>query len=104
MTRTHGITHYTPDTCFGCRVKTVGFPATNPTFVPHFNHAVGRYVTSDRDFRDALKVCAEVNSVATGMDHCYEPRYPADMTQVPYPEADGVLEEKGRIVAKAMGS
>ncbi len=90
--RTHGVTHWAPESCPGCRYKTVMFPASNPTFEPHFNHAVGRYVTSDRDFRDALKQCAERNSVATGMDHNYEPRYPSDMRQVPYPEADEVLE------------
>lgn len=25
MEETHGVTHWLPDTCFGCRVKTIGF-------------------------------------------------------------------------------
>lgn len=25
MQHTHGVTHWLPDTCFGCRVKTLGF-------------------------------------------------------------------------------
>jgi Fe-S-cluster-containing dehydrogenase component len=25
MTRTHGVTHFDPDTCFGCKVSTIDF-------------------------------------------------------------------------------
>lgn len=99
--RTHGVTHWQPDTCFGCRVTTVAFPATNPTFEPHYNWSVGRYVTTRQDFEDALKRCAEDNSVATGIDHDYEARYSRDMPEAPYRQADEILETKGRIVAEA---
>lgn len=100
--RTHGVTHYDPDRCFGCRIKSVSFPANNPTFAPHYNHAVGRWVTSDRDFRDALKQASDANSEATGMEHNYEPRYPGDVASVPYRESDGVLDDRGRAISEAM--
>jgi hypothetical protein len=65
-----------PD-CFGCRVKTVQFRAT-PAFQPHFNHSVGQFVSTDREYRDALKRCAEDQSARTGIDADYQPRYPGD--------------------------
>jgi hypothetical protein len=60
-----------------------------PTFVPHHNWAVGRYVTSDRDFRDALKARSDEQSQLTGIDHDYQPRYPGDRP-APTSDMDGV--------------
>ncbi len=34
MNRTHGITHYDPETCFGCKVQTVGFAPSIFTTTP----------------------------------------------------------------------
>ena len=95
MALTHGVTHWDPDNCTGCRYKTVQVAAT-PAMQPHFNHAVGDYVTSDRDFREALKRAGERNSLATGMNHEYEPRYPGDLPEPPHREADGVLDTRAR--------
>ena len=45
----------------------------------HFNHAVRDYVSNQRDFEDKLKMAAEKNSIATGIDHEYVPLTPAEM-------------------------
>lgn len=97
MTRTHGITHFDPDLCEGCKISTLSFGA--PVFKPHFNWAVGQYVNNDREYRDALKSCAERNSLSTGLDHNYEPRYPGEVE--PIREADQAVEDHLR--AKADG-
>lgn len=93
MIRTHGRTHFTPETCFGCCVLTLSIQPT-PCFQPHYNYSVGRYVNNDREFRDALKYRAEQNSIATGLTHDYEPRYPGETE--PIREADGVLDDTAR--------
>lgn len=79
--------------CFGCKLRTLQFAAA-PAMQPHFNHSVGQYINSDREFRDALKRSSERNSIATGIDHDYQPRYPGD-TEVPHPggEAGDALEK-----------
>ena len=77
MIRTHGVTHFDPSDCFGCRLTTIRFG--RPAFEPHFNWAVGQYVRNESEFKEALKACAEANSIATGTDHHYEPR---DMREV----------------------
>ena len=95
MQRTHGELHYDPDNCFGCKLISLQFPAaTGPAFKPHFNYAVGKFVRTDKEFRDELKRCAERNSIATGTDHDYQPRYGSDLQ--PIREADQVLEDRAR--------
>ena len=96
---THGVTHFTPDTCPGCRYKTIQFSPL--TFQPHFNHSVGAYVNTDREFRDELKRCSERNSIATGTDHNYEPRYNGDLK--PITSADSVLDTRARNLSSALG-
>lgn len=93
MKRTHGSTHFTPDTCFGCQVLTLSIQPVR-CFQPHFNYAVGKYVNNDREFRDALKRRGEQNSIATGLDTDYQPRYPGETE--PIREADGVFDETAR--------
>ena len=88
MTRTHGVTHYTPESCFGCRVLTVQFRPTC-AFQPHYNWSVGEYVETDRDYRDALKRCSDEQSARTGIDADYQPRYPGDI-----PHGDTTSTEK----------
>lgn len=56
----------------------------------HFNHAVGSYVSNEREFRDALKVMSEEQSYRVGIDHEYEYLSPADMADA---SAHGVTEE-----------
>lgn len=101
MKQSHGVDHWLPDSCFGCRVKTIQYPAFHgPAFKPHYNYAVGKYVSTDREFRDALKVCSERNSVSTGIDHNYEPRYGSDLK--PMQDADGVLDIRARNLSKQL--
>jgi hypothetical protein len=93
--RTHGITHFTPDTCSGCRYKTIGISAT-PAFQPHFNWSVGKYVNSDREFKDELSRASERASEGLGIDHDFQPRYPGERTEVPYANSDEVLNTRAR--------
>jgi len=79
MDRTHGVTHYNPDSCYGCKIRTIQLAA--PAFTPHYSYTVGRYVTSWSDFNDALKRCGE----QAGAD--YEPIHPADLRANPPPES-----------------
>lgn len=97
----HGYTHYDPDNCFGCKVKTVQLrPST--AFQPHFNYSVGEYVETEEQFRSSLRRRADENSIATGTDHNYEMRDPGEMRSsgVPYPEADGILDTQGSEMVK----
>jgi putative FmdB family regulatory protein len=59
-------------------------------FIPHFNHAVGAHVTSDRHFSDLLKVRSEQNTIATGTEHNYSRVDPGDM---PEPSRDSSIFE-----------
>ena len=63
--------------CAGCGSteplrRVFGF-ALKPAMAPHFNNALGRYVTSDRDFGDGLKRASETASITTGIEHDYKP-------------------------------
>jgi hypothetical protein len=80
-------------TCFGCKVKTLQIQS-GPVFRPHYNWSVGKYVETDSQYRDELKRCAESNSIATGVEHDYQPRYPGETE--PIREADGVLDDTAR--------
>jgi hypothetical protein len=44
-----------------------------PMFQDHFNTSVGKYVTSDQQFRDELKRGSEAATLRTGLEHHYEP-------------------------------
>jgi hypothetical protein len=70
-------------------------------FQAHYNWAVGAYVNNEQEYRDQLKYCAERNSIATGVDHNYEIRYPGD-TQ-PIREADQVLDDRARNIREVYG-
>lgn len=83
MIRTHGVTHYDPDACFGCKLLSVQFG--EPTFEPHFNHSVGRYVTSWGDFNEALRRSGDVQSERTGIHSQYEAIHPSDLISSPPP-------------------
>lgn len=43
------------------------------SFQPHYNPAVGSYVTSRSDFNDRLKVISEEASIKTGIHHDFKP-------------------------------
>lgn len=95
MIKTHGNTHWDPDTCYGCKLSTLQLSPT-PAFAPHFNHAVGKYVTSDRHFRDELSRASERASETLGIDHNFEARYPGDIPAPPHSGADGVLDTRAK--------
>lgn len=92
MIRTHGVTHYDPESCFGCKVLSVQIQPDGGAFKPHYNWSVGKFVNSKRDYENELNRCADRNSEATGVDHSYEPRYPGDTE--PIRSADGVLDKQ----------
>lgn len=48
-------------------------------FHGHFNHSVGRYVSSDADFRSALSEASDKESARTGVDHSYKPIDPREL-------------------------
>lgn len=96
MRRTHGVTHFDPSGCFGCRITTVGFG--RPAFEPHFNWSVGQYVRNEREYRDALKVCEERNSLATGTDHHYEARDMRDVQPFTDHESTQALENRAKAI------
>jgi hypothetical protein len=62
-------------------------------FQPHFNHSVGRYVHSSRDFDRALKRAAEDNTEQTGIEHSYTRFDPGD---APVPDKDTEAIEHGQ--------
>lgn len=58
------------------------------TFKPHFNYAVGQYVHTDREFREALKRGGDAAGTT------YTPHYPGD---IPEPTKDtDILETQAR--------
>jgi hypothetical protein len=98
MKRTHGRTHYEPAICFGCKCLTLQLQPGS-VFRPHYNYSVGKYVNNDREFRDALKYRGEQNSLATGLDTDYQPKYPGESE--PIRSADGVLDETAKRIRDA---
>lgn len=99
--RTHGITHWDPDNCTGCRYKTLNLRPT-AAFQPHFNYSVGQYVNTETEFKSVLSRCADENSLKTGTDHVYEMRDPSELaaTGVPYPQSDDILNAQGKAIAE----
>jgi hypothetical protein len=83
--RTHNVTHWDPDNCYGCKIKTVQL-APQP-FQPHYNYAVGAYVTSWADFNDKLKRLGEHEYNRTGISTSYVPVHPADLRSSPPPDS-----------------
>lgn len=63
-------------------------PVVFKGFEPHFNASVGRYVSSEREFRAELSRASEAMSQRTGMDHNYVPLEGPDAR-----EAAGVTDE-----------
>jgi putative FmdB family regulatory protein len=61
-----------------------------PSFQEHFNHSLGRYVNSNREFRDGLKLQSEEMSVRMGQNVDLQPLSPSEMAES---SAHGVTEE-----------
>lgn len=83
MIRTHFGQH--DASCFGCKLVSIQFGRS--TFEPHFNYAVGRYVSSQQEFESALSRLSDANSERTGITHNYEPLHPSDIVNNPPPES-----------------
>lgn len=66
------------------------------SFIPHFNHAVGAHVSSDREFNDLLKIRSEENTLRTGTEHNYTRIDPGDS---PEPTKDtAIFETKAKLL------
>lgn len=48
-------------------------PAVRTSWVPHYNHSVGRYVRTEAEFRSALSQASDDMSARTNIDHSYVP-------------------------------
>lgn len=93
-----------PDDCFGCKVKTLQLRSAT-AFQPHFNYSVGAYVDTEKAFTEKLRRTAEENTIATGTEHHYEMRDPAELARhTPYPDHDDILNTQGREIAKKYAS
>jgi len=58
---------------------------------------VGQYVDTELAFTDALKRRAEENTIATGTDHAYEMRDPAELARhTPFPDHDDIINDQAR--------
>ena len=90
----------TGPSCFTCRIKTISI-RNRTAFQPHYNTSVGSYVTTEQQFKDQLKLRAEENSLATGTYHEYEMRDPGELTTVPYPDHDDILNTRSRMISDA---
>lgn len=94
MNVTHDGSHH--PSCFGCKVRTITL-RNRTAFQPHFNYSVGSYVDTELAFNDALKRRAEENTIATGTDHLYEMRDPAELARhTPFPDHDDILNTQAR--------
>ena len=96
-------THYGQhgEGCFGCKVKTIQLCPTS-AFQPHFNHSIGAYVNTQREFDGLLRRRAEENTIATGTEHRYESVDPeeAKRSLAPTTETEAV-NNQARAMEKA---
>lgn len=65
------------------------------TFVPHFNHSVGKYVHNQAEFNTELRRASDRATAATGAEHNY---VPVDAAEVAKTRAndDGLYEQAKR--------
>lgn len=54
-------------------------PFATHIFKPAYNPSVGKYISSDREFRDELKRASEAQTLLTGQEHNYVPVDPQDV-------------------------
>lgn len=76
-----------PCPCGGLKKRHFGFQVGR-SFTPHFNHSVGRYVSNERQFKDALSQASDHASETTGTEHRYVPMPLGDA-----PSAQNVTQE-----------
>lgn len=68
-------------------------------FAEHRNPSTGRWTTSDRQFRDDLKRASEEATLATGIEHNYQPADLRDPAVAPRSD-DGLASQHDRAVAE----
>lgn len=69
-------------------------------FQPHFNYAVGKYVSTEHEFKSALRRSADANTIATGVEHKYEMVDPGDLRRMEPTEGTEAIEQAGRDTAR----
>lgn len=88
---------YKPEHCesFMARDYRSEMFAARKMYPAHYNPAVGEYVTSEKQFSDALKRGAEQASERTGIPHSYVPIHPSEA-----PKADEAREFSYRMAVE----
>lgn len=84
-----GVAHPTAHcpACQGELRRMASMPAFRKGMDGHYNHTVGKYVSSMGDFKSELHRASDEASAKTGMDHKFEPCDTSD------PAANGVTDE-----------
>ena len=83
---------------------------TTPSgFQPHFNHSIGQYVTSSRDFDEKLKIASEQNGTTlTRLDPGDQPRPTRDDgifdTQAKTLRDKGFTDDRGNVTISDDGT
>ena len=77
--------------CPGLMRRRFHAPAMTAAWVGHFNHSVGQWVGSHREFRAALARGAEEASISQNRDVTYTEVHPADR---PPPSEEGLDEQR----------
>lgn len=65
------------------------------SFSPHYNSAVGRVISTEHEFKEALKIASHNASESSGMEHRYVPVDLRDKPGVTDENAD-VIEQSNR--------
>ena len=73
---TYGLDVCLVDGCLGALKRVYSISFTRP-FAEHFNHTVGKPVSSQQQFADELKRASEEASLRTGVEHRYVPTDPS---------------------------
>lgn len=68
-----------PCSCGGILRRDYSFSFKMP-MEDHFNHAVGKYVSSERKLKDEFKAASDAASEQTGTEHRFVPVDPRDRT------------------------
>lgn len=84
----------TPCSCGGVYRRQFSF-SVKPDMPGHFNHAVGRYVSNEAEFKDSLKKLSEKDSKTFGVDVSYAPVDYSDRQSLGV-TSEGLAETKQR--------
>jgi len=93
----------TPCPCGGLSQRVYSVNTIGNAFQPHYNWSVGRHVSSDKDFRRALREQSAIQSERTGTEHDYQPLYPGDKASMT-PTGDTEIIETARRKQRETGA